>query len=161
MSVLPNYHPIFFIGAVGCVISIIIHVFAAVLSMRFIRHRAKYPLLSHGPSMSLYVTTVVTLVFFLAHIIQIAVWALIFMGLGQFDRLEPAFYHSAVNYTTLGYGTMMEPPWHLLEPLEATAGILAFGISTAALSALLMRMMEQMQKEEEEADAKAATEAKN
>jgi hypothetical protein len=31
-----------------------------------------------------------------------------------------AFYHSAVNFTTLGYGDIVMPPgWRLLSPLEA------------------------------------------
>jgi len=46
----------------------------------------------------------------------------------------PAFYHSAVNYTTLGYGLVVSPRWRLLGPLEATSGTLAFGWSTAVSS---------------------------
>jgi hypothetical protein len=148
MTVLPNYHPIVFIGAVSCAINIIIHVYSAVVGIRFVRYRSVYPLVNHKPTMYVYVTTVVTVIFFLAHIIEIAVWAVVFIWIGQFDHVEPAFYHSSVNYTTLGYGNTMESPWHLLEPMEATAGILAFGISTAAMSTLLMKMMEEMQDDE-------------
>ena len=42
-----------------------------------------------------------------------------------------AFSHSAVNYTTLGYGDIvMSPHWRLLGPLEAASGTLAFGWSS-------------------------------
>ena len=36
-----------------------------------------------------------------------AVWAAAFVAAGQFETFTVAFYHSAVNYTTLGYGDMV------------------------------------------------------
>lgn len=77
--------------------------------------------------------------------LEMVVWALCFLLIGQFRNFEEAFYHSAVNYTTLGYGdTIMQTPWHILGPLEATAGVLAFGLSTAALSTMIMRTVEDL-----------------
>jgi hypothetical protein len=39
-----------------------------------------------------------------------------------------------VNFTTLGYGDIvMSRAWRLLGPLEAVAGMLMFGVSTAVL----------------------------
>src|SRR6478735_700791 len=38
---------------------------------------------------------------------QIALWAVAFMLCGEFDDFEEAFYHSAVNFTTLGYGDIV------------------------------------------------------
>jgi len=52
-----------------------------------------------------------------------------------------AFYHSAVNYTTLGYGDLiMSPTWRLLGPLEAANGILMFGVSTAMIFTVILRL---------------------
>src|SRR5262245_65859336 len=61
------------------------------------------------------------------HLTQIAVWAIAFMTAGEFGQFEIAFYHSAVNYTTLGYGDIvMSSRWRLLGPQEAASGTLAF-----------------------------------
>jgi hypothetical protein len=55
---------------------------------------------------------------------QIAVWATAFMLCGEFADFETAFYHSSVNFTTLGYGdVIMSRQWRLLGPLEASASL--------------------------------------
>jgi hypothetical protein len=38
----------------------------------------------------------------LAHLVEIVIQALVFALCGEFPHLEPAVYHSAVNYTSLG-----------------------------------------------------------
>jgi len=43
----------------------------------------------------------------LAHAIEVAVWALLFIICGEFQQFGAAYYHSAVNYSTLGYGDMI------------------------------------------------------
>jgi hypothetical protein len=54
-----------------------------------------------------------------------------------------AFYHSAVNFTTLGYGDIVMPPvWRLLGPLEAANGVLMFGLSASAMFAVTNRLLE-------------------
>src|SRR5262249_23727497 len=50
-----------------------------------------------------------------AALAQIALWAGAFMLCGEFADFEEAFYHSAVNFTTLGYGDIvMSRRWRLL-----------------------------------------------
>ena len=76
-----------------------------------------------------------------AHLIEIGLWAAVFMICGEFHEFGVAYYHSAVNYTTLGYGDLiMSPTWRLLGPLEAANGILMFGVSTAMIFALILRL---------------------
>ena len=54
-----------------------------------------------------------------------------------------AFYHSAVNFTTLGYGDIVMPSvWRLLGPLEAANGVLMFGLSASAMFAVTNRLLE-------------------
>jgi hypothetical protein len=56
---------------------------------------------------------------------------------GEFHDFSTAYYHSAVNYTTLGYDDLiLSPKWRLLGPLEAANGILMFGVSTAMIFTL-------------------------
>jgi Ion channel len=80
----------------------------------------------------------------LAHLVDIALWALLYWGLcGEFADFEVAYYHSAVNFTTLGYGDIvMSARWRLLGPLEAMNGIVMFSLSTALMFALLTRLIQ-------------------
>src|SRR5262245_18872883 len=75
------------------------------------------------------------------HLAQMAVSALAFVAGGEFAQFPLAFYHSAVNYTTLGYGDIvMSRRWRLLGPLEAASGMLAFGWSTAVIVTIVIRL---------------------
>ena len=70
----------------------------------------------------------------LAHLVDIALWALLYCLCGEFAEFEGAYYHSAVNFSTLGYGDIvMSIRWRLLGPLEAMNGIVMFSLSTALL----------------------------
>lgn len=73
---------------------------------------------------------------------QIVLWGAVFMALGEFTELYEAIYHSAVNFTFLGYGdVVMHKGWKLLGPLEALNGILMLGVTGAALMAMLQHMI--------------------
>src|ERR1039458_8472429 len=75
------------------------------------------------------------------HLVEMALWALVFELCGEFSDFAAAFYHSAVNYTTLGYGdVVMSARWKLLGPLEASDGMLMFGVSTALIFAVVQRL---------------------
>ena len=63
------------------------------------------------------------------------------LGAGEFETFAVAFYHSAVNYTNLGYGDLvMSEHWRLLGPQEAVSGTLPFGWSTAAIVTIVIRL---------------------
>jgi hypothetical protein len=86
-------------------------------------------------------TVMLVLILLLGHMTQIALWAVAFVAVGEFGEFAVAVYHSAVNYTTLGYGDIvMSPRWRLLAPQEAVNGTLAFGWSTAALVSEVIRL---------------------
>ena len=77
-----------------------------------------------------------------AHLVEIGVWALLFMICGEFLEFATAFDHSAVDYTSLCYGNVvMSPSWRLLGPLEAANGMPMFGVSTAMLFAVILRLL--------------------
>lgn len=76
----------------------------------------------------------VMLLLLLGNIAQIGVWALLFRFLGEFANFDSAFYHSAVNFATLGYGDIVMSDKHrLLGPIEGLNGVLMIGVSTAVL----------------------------
>lgn len=83
----------------------------------------------------------VTLVALAAHLI--VAWALVFTFCGEFSQIAAAFYHSGMNYTTLGDSNkVMSPSWRLLAALEAANGMLMFGVSTAMLFAVIQRLFQ-------------------
>lgn len=85
---------------------------------------------------TLVVINSVMLLLLLGTFSQIAIWAVVFMLVGEFDTFAKAAYHSAVNFSTLGYGDIvMTERNRLLGPLEAINGVLMIGVSTAALLA--------------------------
>jgi voltage-gated potassium channel Kch len=62
------------------------------------------------------------------------IWAWMFNILGEFEEFGTAFYHSAVNFGSLGYGDIVMSDEHkLLGALEAINGVIMIGVSTAAL----------------------------
>lgn len=70
-------------------------------------------------------------------------WAVLFVLCGEFQEFGNAYYHSAVNYTTLGYGDIvMSPRWALLGPLEAANGMLLFGVTAAMAFAVIQKLIE-------------------
>ena len=88
------------------------------------------------------VMTIVMLITAVAHLIQIALWAVAFLVCGQVSTFETAFRLSAQNFTTFGYGdVVLSERWRLLSPLEATNGLLFFGLSTAVLFALMSQLI--------------------
>lgn len=82
---------------------------------------------------------IVMMLTLLCNILQIAVWAALFLWLGEFKSFMPALYHSSVNFATLGYGDIvMSERWRMLGPIEAANGILMFGMSTSLMTAAVL-----------------------
>jgi hypothetical protein len=80
----------------------------------------------------------VMLVMLTGHLLQIALWAGVFCAYGEFDDFGTAFYHSTVNFATLGYGDIvMSRENRLLGALEAANGVLMLGLTTGVLFAVM------------------------
>jgi len=85
---------------------------------------------------------IVSLLTAMAHLIQIGLWAIALVLVGEFSSFQTAFYCSAQNYTALGYGDMiLSERWRMLGPLEAISGLLLFGLSTAVMFAVMSRLI--------------------
>ena len=88
------------------------------------------------------VMSIVSLVTAAAHLLQIALWAGVYLLCGEISSPEKAFYFSAENYTSLGYGDItLSERWRLLGPLEAVNGLLLFGLSTALMFAAMSHLI--------------------
>jgi voltage-gated potassium channel len=78
---------------------------------------------------------------FAGHVVQIWLWALLFLALGEFATAVDAVYFSTVSFTTVGYGdVVLSPGARLLGAIEAANGMLLFGWSTALLFEIIRRV---------------------
>jgi Ion channel len=74
--------------------------------------------------------------------LEVALWALVLELCGEFGEFGTALYYSAGSFTTVGSGSIvLSPRWQLLGPMEAIAGMLMFGISTAVIFTVLQRLI--------------------
>jgi len=72
------------------------------------------------------------------HGIEAALWAAAYLGLGAIDNAAEAVLFSIDSMTTRGAATVaLHQNWHVMGALEAVAGMLMFGISTAYVFAVM------------------------
>jgi hypothetical protein len=129
-------------GSIAVLCTILIHYSALWASVKLFRRERKMGLVGSGFWIDLGIFVLTMLFAFVAHLIEIALWAALFVICGEFTSFELAYYHSAGSYTTLGSGGLiMTSSWKLLGPLEAADGALMFGISTAMIFAMAQRLM--------------------
>ena len=80
------------------------------------------------------VLVTVLLVLLAGNLLQVTLWAAIFLFSGESADFGTAFYHSLVNFTTLGYGDLvMSAERRNLGALEAANGVLMLGLATGIL----------------------------
>jgi hypothetical protein len=123
--------------------TILMHALALIAIVRYVRR--EWRLGRAGISFWRDVTIVAgaALLALTAHLVEMAAWAVLFVLCGEFPHLAAAFYQSAENYTSLGYGdVVMSASWRLLGPLETADGMLMFGISTAMIFAVIQRLVQ-------------------
>ena len=130
-----------FLGSVMVVGNMVIQIFVLLLMMHMlIRRMAKLPD-SNGLLYQTRALGALVFVLFFGHLLQFATWAALFVYLGEFGAFATAFYHSSVNFTSLGYGDIvMSERWRLLGGLEAANGVLMFGLSAGVLLSMMNRM---------------------
>jgi len=126
------------IGIVMMVINLGILVLAVAFLIRLLTNRIgdepEEPTLSEDVK----VLSLVMAVLMFGHMLQFATWALLFTWLGEFTDFATAFYHSTVNFTSLGYGDIvMSEKWRLLGALEAGNGVLMFGLSASTILSIM------------------------
>ena len=73
---------------------------------------------------------------FLATLLEVWAWALLYLALNAVGSLEEAAYFSMETFSTLGFGDItLSKYWRLLSSFEAANGLLMFGWSTALVFA--------------------------
>ena len=86
------------------------------------------------------VAALVVMMFFAA-LLEVNIWAAVYLALGVLPALEPVVYFSTVTFTTLGYGDLtLQESWRLLGSFQAANGTIMFGWTTALIMAFLRRL---------------------
>jgi hypothetical protein len=130
------------VGVAAATCTMMIHLLPVRATVHLVRHEKR---LGHFGKPWIDMSIFVRVVFyaFVAHLIEMAFWGVLFMICGEFTDFGTAFYNSAVNYTSLGYGDLnTSSSWRLLGPLETANGTLLFGVSTAMIFTLMLRLIQ-------------------
>src|SRR5215475_6763001 len=131
------------VGGVTVICTIFIHSLPLGATVQFVRREKKLGRAGSGFWVDMGIVVRALLYALAAHLVEMALWGVVFLLCGEFQDFATAFYHSAVNYTSLGYGDLiMSPSWKLLGPLETANGMLLFGVSTAMIFAVIQRLVE-------------------
>jgi voltage-gated potassium channel Kch len=131
-------------------------VFLALCARRYVALRRK---MNTSPSRAgdVRLLSMVMVVMLIGNYVQMALWAALFLLLGEFEDFTTALYFSGVTFATLGYGdVVLSPQWRLLSPLEAANGILMFGVSTAIMTAAVIDLIKQNAAGEQEKHSRQA-----
>ena len=72
------------------------------------------------------------------HVVEAAIWAVVYQWQDLFKDFETSLYFSLKSYSTVGYGDVVLPPnWRLLGTIEGISGVLLCGLSAAFLFAIV------------------------
>lgn len=130
------------LGSLMIMGNLIIQVFAVVIMLRTLLKKVKTAGFNLGVFADFRIVAIMMMVLFAGHVLQFATWALLFVSLGEFADFTTAFYHSTVNFTSLGYGDMvMSETWRLLGALEAANGVLMFSLTAGTILSVMTRLI--------------------
>ena len=134
------------IGLLAMISCLFIQAMLVVVAMRFyVNHQGLVDTPSFSSTLGLITAVMVLLV--IGNFVQIILWGLLFMYLGEFTDLTTAVYHSAVNFATLGYGDIvMSEERRILGPMQSINGVLMVGVSTAVMMSALQDAMQRTRK---------------
>lgn len=134
------------VGLPAMLLCLIMEAFIVVLCLRYyVRYHARTSGAGTDDKALLWdflVLGLVMLLMMLGYCVQIALWAGLFMLLGEFDEFATSIYYSGVTFATLGYGDIvLSERWRLLGALEAGNGVLMLGISTGVMTAAVKEVI--------------------
>jgi hypothetical protein len=144
--------PNLLVGLPTMLLCLILQVLFTFWSIRYYL-RASDRIAATGARVQVRPLLLVMLILTAGNLLQITLWGVLFLALGEFTEFYEAIYHSGVNFASLGYGDIvMSKDWKLLGPLEAVNGVLMVGMSGAALVAVLQQLIKKQQEQRTRTD---------
>ena len=131
------------LGCVTVIVSMGIQIFAIVYILQYLFKIVSSAGKKAGDKRkTTYVISVIMAILFIGHMVQVAIWAVLFMFVGEFNDFLTAYYHSMVNFASLGYGDIvMSEQWRLMGAIEASVGVLMFGVSAGAMLSIMSYLL--------------------
>mgnify|MGYP003394271167 CR=1 FL=1 len=78
---------------------------------------------------------------FALHTVQIWLYAVLYLLLGEIVTFEQALYFSTITFASVGYGDIvLSPKWRVLSGIEAANGVILFAWSTTFLLSVTQRL---------------------
>ena len=130
------------LGVFLMVVCVAVQCVVVAILLRILLSLEKRHMIRPSPLQTSVLLTAFSLIMLTGILAQIAVWAAVFLVHAEFADFATAFYHSTVNFTTLGYGdVVMSEQARLLGALEAVNGVLMFGLTTGVLFSVLNALL--------------------
>jgi hypothetical protein len=118
-----------------------VHFFGLTLLMRLLHAQGAVLKPQKSPMRQGLVILIVVHGLILMHTVEIWSYALVYWSIGALHDFETALYFSTVTFTTIGYGDIvLDDNWRLFGAIEAAAGLILFGWSTAFLISVTSRL---------------------
>ena len=129
------------VGVAIIFLTVIVYMLILLMVVRIVRRGLMHGRVRFWGDLTLVMSA--TLLGLAGHFIEVALWALSFVLCGEFSNFSAALYYSGNTYTTLGDSTtVLSARWRMLGPIEAANGMLMFGVSTAIIFAVILRLIE-------------------
>lgn len=128
------------ICAVMIVATTAIHAWGMIAAMRIVRSKG-WRWTRRLYQFNAYRVGGIVFLMFLVSLVEVLIWAVLYLALNAIEGFEKALYFSMVTYTTLGYGdVLLDEQWRLLASFEAANGIIMFGWTTAIVIAAVQHV---------------------
>lgn len=130
------------LGSAILIICTVIHISTMIWLVRQLR-AGRANVEQVGVVRTFVVSSAVVFILMASHTVHLYIWALTLWLLGALPGHEEPLYFALVTYTTVGYGDVtLGPAFRTFGAMASVNGILAFGLTTAFLVALIPKMFE-------------------
>lgn len=124
-------------------LTVVIHAVALDYLIRWLQRSSNAARLFFKRHWKIPLLVVAVLGTFIAHIIQIWIWALFYLYIDVVSDLEEALYFATSSFTTVGFGDIyLEKDWRLVSSFQSANGFILFGWSTAFIFEVMSKLYE-------------------
>ncbi len=138
--------PQLIIGSILISITVVIHAVCLDFLIRWIEKSKNTARLILKTQWKMPLIVIAVLGVFLAHIIEIWVWAIFYLliNVPEITDFEEALYFSTSSFTTVGFGDLFlaKENWRLVSSFQAANGFILFGWSTAFIFEIIKKLYE-------------------